>query len=66
MSLTKKNSKGINIECVGECPMYVHANFQDTNNKKVTSEEVELFDQPSYSLLFACLPCMLGILLQNV
>ncbi len=30
--------------------MYVYANFQDDTiyNKKVTREEVELFDQPSY------------------
>ena len=38
--------------CVGECPMYICANFEDATiyNKKVTREEVDLFDQPLYAL----------------
>ena len=34
--------------CVGECPMYIHANFQDTT--LYNKEEAELFDQPLYFL----------------
>ena len=38
------------ILCIGECLMYVYANCQDTTiySKKVTREEVEVFDQLSY------------------
>ena len=41
--------------------MYVHANFQDAtiHNKKVTREEVELFDQPSYFNYSMLLPLKL-------
>ncbi len=33
--------------------MYTHAKFQDANiyNKKVTRDEAELFDQPSYDYI---------------
>ena len=48
----QKSEHGINtlfLQCVDECPMYIHANFQYTTiyNKKVTREEAELSDQPS-------------------
>ncbi len=40
--------------CVGDCLVYVHANFQDATiyTNKATREEVELFDQPSYTSLY--------------
>ncbi len=34
--------------CVGECPMYIHANFQEATIyiKKVTWENEELYEKP--------------------
>ncbi len=53
MSHTHKSSQCINTlfpMCVNKCTMFIHFSFQDVSNdyKKVTREEVELFDQPSY------------------
>ena len=51
----QKFEHGINtliFQCVEEWPKYMHVNYQDATvyNKKVTREEKELFDQPSYIL----------------
>ncbi len=51
--VTKKNLVKVSIHnlfCVKVNDQFVHANFENAtiHHKKVTREEVELFDQPSY------------------
>ena len=56
----QKAVKFINVlfpMCVGVIPMYIHANFQEDiytiYSRKVTNEEVEVFNQSSYAVFWS-------------